>query len=200
MRHTTEVDCGALLALVRYFLDMDGAELILEALGLARGQLATRLDHVYANSVMSPLDDVNDAQEFTFKVRTCQHIASLVISSPRQLIHRDVYGQEVKLVQQARIYVLLHLAASELVLLVGHDPDGCLGAKLDLCVLLVQHEETFLHVVQQVEIIDFEDLQVLFGACAVRDHHRHGEKHRDRYEDQANGLPHIVTIKVMTVD
>ena len=82
----------------------------------------------------------------------------------------------------------------------GHDPDGCLGAKLDRCVLTVQYEETLLHVIQQVEIIGFEDLKVLFGACAVRHHHRHGGEHRDRYEDQADGLPHIGTIKVMTVD
>ena len=179
---------------------MDRTELILKALGLAGGQLATRLDHVDANSVILVLDDVNDAQVVAVGVRACQKVARLVISPSRQLIHRDVHGQEVKLVQQARIYVLLHRAASELVLLVGHDPDGCLGAKLDRCVLIVQYEETLLHVVQQVEIIGFEDLKVFFGACAVRHHHRHGGEHCDRYEDQADGLPHIGTIKVMTID
>ena len=62
VRHATEVNSCALFALVHDLLDVDGAELVLEALGLARGQHTTRFDHVdtYLVSLLAR-NDVNDA-------------------------------------------------------------------------------------------------------------------------------------------
>ena len=49
VRHAAEVYSGALGTLVGDLLDMNGAELVFEALRLAGWQLATRFDHVDAN-------------------------------------------------------------------------------------------------------------------------------------------------------
>ena len=49
--HATEVDSRALLLLIHDLLDVDGAELVLEALGLAGRKLAARFNHVHTNVV-----------------------------------------------------------------------------------------------------------------------------------------------------
>ena len=110
VRHAAKVHSRALFALVRDLLDMDRAELVLEALWLARGELATRLDHVDSDALGCLGDDVDDAQIVTVWLRARQQIAGLVICPASQLVHRDVHRKEVKCGEQACVHVLLHVA------------------------------------------------------------------------------------------
>ena len=60
VRHAAEVDCGAFFALVGDLLDVDGTELVFEALWLTGWKFAARFYHIDANELIFAADDVND--------------------------------------------------------------------------------------------------------------------------------------------
>ena len=111
VRHAAKIDGRALFALVGDLLDMDRAELILEALWLAGRELAAGLDHVDSDALGRLGYDVDDAQIVAVWVRARQQIAGLVICPASQLVHRDVHRKEVKCGEQACVHVLLHVAS-----------------------------------------------------------------------------------------
>ena len=120
--HAAEVDSGALGTLVGDLLDVNGAELVLEALRLAGWQLATGSDHVDANYISCSIYNIDDAHVVPFLVSACQQIALLIISPARQSLHRDINRQKVRLLKQARVNILLHFAPSKDILTIAHDP------------------------------------------------------------------------------
>ena len=62
--HATEVHSCAFFTLVHDLLDVDGVELVLKALWLARGQHVIRFDHVDTNLVsLLARDDVYNTDE-----------------------------------------------------------------------------------------------------------------------------------------
>ena len=92
MRHAAKIDSRTLFALVGDLLDVDRAELVLEALWLACRELAAGLDHINSDELDSLGDNVDDAQVVPVWIGARQQIARLVICPASQLVHRDVHG------------------------------------------------------------------------------------------------------------
>ena len=131
---------------------MDGAELVLDAFGLAFGQRATGTNHINTNVLRRTIDDIENADEVAFWLFGVQN-RRLVIRAACQLMHLDVDRQEVGLVDDKALDIFLHVTARQNVLLVIHNSQSRLGAKLYLVKALVEDEDALLHVVEQVEVV-----------------------------------------------
>ena len=130
---------------------MDGAELILDSLWLAFGKNAARTNHINADIIIRLFDDVEDAHILT----ACRlgRRDGRFVGATSQLLHLDVVGHEVWMLDHKTFDVLLHVASRQSVLLIVHNSQCCGRAKSNVLEFLVDDENSLLHVIEQVEVV-----------------------------------------------
>ena len=200
MRHAAEVDSSAFLTHVLYFLDVDRAELVLDTLRLAGRKLATRFDHVDTYFLFLPTHDIDYAEEFSCRVGWSQKIIFLIVFASCKFVHCDGQGQELRLCEKVALDIGLHVAASELVLLVAHNSDGCVGAEKYLVMFIVKHEYSFLHLVNKMKIILLLTLHLSLNSCCASDSHCDSNEDSHDDENQREAISHVLCIHCLVPD